>query len=94
MIEIGNRVINKNIIEILYDIQSQCHTGKLSTIEDGSDNIKITCPVHSEGHESHASCFVRKSDGVVHCFTCGFATRDFSKFVNECFNAYGDFGKN
>lgn len=90
---VRNRFINKDIINILYDVQSQCHNGKLSVIEDGSENIKVTCPRHSDGRESHPSCFVRKDNGYFNCFTCGFSGKYFPNFINECFNKFGDFGE-
>lgn len=92
-IKVRNRLIHKDIIDILYDVQRSCHNGKLSVIEDGSDNIKVTCPRHSGGHESKPACFVRKEDGVYNCFVCNFQGSDFSKFINECFDKYGDFGE-
>lgn len=90
---VRDRIINKDIIDILYDIQRSCHNGKLAQISDGSTDIKVTCPHHSEGKERKAACFVNKDDGKFHCFVCNFKGVDFSKFVNECFNKTGDWGE-
>lgn len=94
MLTISNRVINKDILSILYDIQRSCHNGKLSQINDGATDIKVTCPRHANGKERKAACFVNKEDGKYNCFVCDFHGLDFSKFVNECFDKNGDFGEN
>lgn len=93
MITIRDRSIDKDIVEILYDVQGACHNGKLSQIIDRGDEIQVTCPCHSGGHESRPSCFIRKEDAVWHCFTCqskGYIT----KFIGECFDRNIEFGEN
>ena len=93
MITIRDRTIDKDILDILYDVQSRCHNGKLSQITDRGDEIQVTCPSHSGGHESRPSCFIRKEDGIYHCFTCGIKGY-ITKFVGECFDRNREFGEN
>ena len=84
MITVRDRVLNKDIINILYDVRGSCHNGKLDKIIDRGEEIQVTCPSHSGGRESRPSCFIRVEDGVFHCFTCG--TKGYlPKFVSECF---------
>lgn len=90
---VRDRVINKDIIDILYDIQSSCRNGKLRTIEDRGDEIRVPCPHHSLGQERVPAMFIRKDDGIGHCFVCDFSFRDFSKFVGECFNKSQEYGE-
>lgn len=92
-IVIKNKIINKDIVEILYNIQGSCRNGKLRTIEDRGDEIRVPCPHHSSGLEKTPAMFIRKEDGVFNCFVCGFSSNNFGKFVGECFNkttAYGE----
>ena len=90
---VRDRIINKDIIDILYDIQSSCRNGKLRTIEDRGEEIRVTCPKHSQGRELVPACFIRKEDGIFHCFVCDFKARDFSKFVGECFDKSQEYGE-
>ena len=64
MLIVNNRVIDKDILSILYDIQGSCHNGKLSSIEDRGEEIRVSCPRHSDGKEKVPACFIRKDDGV------------------------------
>ena len=70
MIIVNNIPINETAMNILLDVQSQLTNGKLKDIIDGGEDIRVTCPFHSDGHEKTASCFVRKDDGLFHCFGC------------------------
>ena len=36
---VSDRIINKDIIDILYDIQSSCRNGKLRTIEERRQSL-------------------------------------------------------
>lgn len=60
------------IEDILEDLRSE--TGFLQDINYKIDknNIMITCPEHAHGRERHPSCGVDRSNGKVHCLTCGF----------------------
>ncbi len=76
---INNKVIDDNIENILYRIRAESQGKYLSIIgKENNDNIKITCPFHKQGKETHPSCFVYSnrlgSDveyGYYKCFTCG-----------------------
>ena len=56
---IRNRIIRTPIKQILTKLRSDCDNYYLSYIGDqkGSD-LKITCPFHKNGQESHPSCHV------------------------------------
>ena len=92
-ITVRDRLINKDIIDILYDIQGSCRNGKLRTIEDRGDEIRVPCPHHSFGQEKTPAMFIRKEDGVFNCFVCNFSSRNFGKFVGECFNRDAEYGE-
>ena len=72
-LEIENYIIDKPIIDILYDIQGQLTNGKLKDIKPQGDYIMITCPVHSGGHEAHPDSGIyvgndySKGFGYIHC---------------------------
>lgn len=85
MIQVRGAYITRPVIQILYDIQGQLRNGKLAMIYPNEENIKVTCPFHSGGHEHKPSCYVRATDGVVHCFACG-TSCGFIKFVAACFD--------
>lgn len=76
---INNRLVNANIEVILKQLRIDSHGRYLNTIgHESNDNVKITCPYHKEGRESHPSCFVyanREGEeleyGYFRCFTCG-----------------------
>ena len=98
--QIGNKVITTPMDVLLHRLQFDLKNGKLHDIKPANgQNIRVTCPHHKDGYERKPSCdvFIDRKDpytpfGVCHCFSCGFsATLD--KFVNECFNETGDFGK-
>lgn len=95
---VRDRVINKDIMSILYDIQSSCRNGKLSQFKVSGTGIAVTCPSHNDGKEKRPSCFINIQNenvpvGMTHCFTCGFKG-SFSKFVGECFNKGEEWGEN
>ena len=94
---VRNRVIDKDIIDILYDVQRECGTGKLSNFRDTTSGISVPCPHHAEGRERHNSCYINVKDdnieyGLCHCFTCGYVA-SFPKFVGECFDRGESFGE-
>ena len=95
---VQNRVIDKDIIDILYDVQRECRNGKLSNFRKTSSGISVQCPHHAGGRERHNSCYINVDDenveyGICHCFTCGF-TASFPKFVGECFDRSEEYGEN
>ena len=76
---IGNKLINEDIEVILKQLRIDCHGKYLNVIgHENNDNVKITCPHHKGGQETHPSCFVytRQDNseleyGYYRCFTCG-----------------------
>ena len=72
--------------------------GKLGTIQVKGDNVRVTCPSHKDGQESHPSCGIYAGDsddieyGTFHCFTCN-SGGPLYHFVAECFDESDEFGK-
>lgn len=95
---IEGRVITTPIIDILYKVRSTLTNGKLSVIEQKDDYVRVTCPQHADGKESHPSCSVYCGDGelpigTTHCFTCDLVC-NFVKFLSLCFDSSYDYAKN
>ena len=96
MLKIEDRIIEKPINEILNKVREE--TGKLQIIENKGDYLRVQCPVHKSGSESHPSCSVYiKEDGefpvgTFNCFTCH-ESGDFVKFLSGCFERSKEFCK-
>lgn len=96
MFIVKDRIIDKPIFDILQNVKAE--TGKLNFIESKGDYLRVQCPFHKGGNESHPSCSVYiKEDGefpigTFHCFTCG-SSGNFSKFIGGCFDKDEDFGE-
>lgn len=68
------------------------------------DNIKFTCPFHSNGNERTPSCFMSTEDiykneilvpsGQIHCFSCNYSAY-ITEMISHLFNKedYGIYGK-
>ena len=97
-IKIDGYIINKPIIDILYDIQKTLINGKLRDIKPSHDYIMVSCPVHSNGLEKNPSAGIYVGDdsdreyGLLHCFTCG-AVLHFENTVAEFLDRPVDFAK-
>ena len=95
---INGHLIDTPIIEILNQLKRELPNGKLSKIQVRGEDIRITCPVHSDGLESHPSCDVycgTRDDieyGTWHCFTCGAKGR-LSSLIAKCFDREDEFGE-
>lgn len=92
MLVIDNKVIETPISELVELLRQQLclnHIDKLSKLEYKQNNIRVICPIHSNGHERTPSCdilLIDKGDvpaGTVHCFGCGYKA-SFLKFVADC----------
>ena len=89
---IDNYLIETPISKIIELLHISLTNGKLKDVQDKSDAIVVSCPFHSGGQEEHGSCFIRKKDGIFHCFGCG-EKGSFLKFVAECFDAPESYAK-
>lgn len=97
---IKNRIIRTPIKEIIYKLKKDCSYDYFNYIGNQKGNdLKITCPFHKEGHESHPSChiFCDYNDpkiyyGTVHCFTCGKRVPLYS-MVGYCLDGDDELGK-
>ena len=76
---VKNRIIRTPIRDIILKLKQDCSYDYFNYVgpQKGND-LKITCPFHKGGQESHPSChiFCDYKDpkiyyGTVHCFTCG-----------------------
>ena len=98
---VDNYVMTKSIFEIIDFLKIKLTNGKLRDIRysEGDDNIVVTCPVHSGGHEATPACsvYVGEDDklpmGYFSCFVCG-ASGPFTKFVAECMDTSEQIAKN
>ena len=95
---IDNRIIKKDIKEILSLLQSEVNNGKLADISYTGDEVAVTCPFHKDGKEKKPSCFIYVGDdnklpwGTFHCFTCG-EKGSIIKFIASCFDRSEYFAK-
>lgn len=104
MIKVGNAIITASVYDIVQILKQELNLRGimlLNKIVPGTNNIQVTCPIHSNGQERKPSCGIstvaRKSvdAGTVHCFTCGYRA-SLPEFISACFgrNDRGEFGKN
>lgn len=95
---INNYIIEEPIIDIVKQLKSELGNSKLRVIQQKGDDIRVTCPSHKDGNESHPSCGIYCGNsanidyGTSHCFTCGFSG-PLWHFVAECFEKDDNFGK-
>ncbi|MGN1153241.1 MAG: toprim domain-containing protein [Candidatus Gastranaerophilaceae bacterium] len=97
---LNNKVITADIPDILNEVKTECNGRYLKYVgKVRGQNVKITCPYHKDGQESHPSCnvFADRNDkdtryGQVHCFTCGITVPLYS-LVGHCLDEDSDYGK-
>ena len=90
-LKIRNYVINESINIILHKLQTDSKDHMpLSILPERGNNILITCPYHSNGHEKHPSACVytiadnpNVTQGTLHCFTCG-AKKSLIQLASDC----------
>ena len=94
MLIVDNKVIEtpiKDIINLLVQELAIRYIDKLDKVEYKQDNIRVTCPIHANGHERTPSCDILMYDkgsvsaGTVKCFGCGYKTH-LVKFIADCLN--------
>lgn len=96
---VDNYIIDKPIIDILYELQRSLTNGKLRDIRTNVDDIVVSCPHHSGGHEQRPDLNIYIGDdskipfGFARCFACDFKG-PFYKFVAECFDSTEEYAKN
>lgn len=94
MIKIANTYYELNLKDIILELKSQLELNNIflfNQIKELSEDLMISCPFHKDGQEKKASCGIRKSDGWLHCFTCG-ESCSLEQMISRCFN-YNDFGQ-
>lgn len=98
MIKINDNYYELNLIDIIKELKLQLESNGIflfNQIKDINDNILVSCPFHKDGQEKKASCGIRKSDGFLHCFSCG-ETATLEQLISRCFghDDLGQFGIN
>jgi DNA primase len=97
-----NYIITTPLYEVVSQLKMVLTNGKLREIKswsEGEDNIVVTCPHHSGGHEKHAAMNIYVGDsskipyGFCKCWACDFQC-NFVRFVAECFDCSEDFATN
>lgn len=89
---VDNYIIHASVLQVINLLQISLANGKLKDIQEKAEDVVVSCPLHAGGQESNGSCFVRKSDGIFHCFGCG-EKGPFLKFVAACFDMSEDYAK-
>ena len=89
-IKVGNKVVSASIYDILIQIKKETGGKFFKDIIKSGNQLKISCPIHKEGQESHPSCFITDDvdseiNGVWHCFTCNYSGTIFD-LIAYCFN--------
>lgn len=92
MITVGEFTLKASVEDVVEKLRMVLTNGKLREVKEKNEDLVVTCPFHDGGHEATASCFVRKSDGVFHCFSCD-TKGSFLKFVAGCFGSNEDYAK-
>ena len=100
MININGKNYDINISDVIDKI-------KLSTkyfpyVKSDGDDLLVSCPFHKGGQERHPSMGIALknikqnnriiSAGTCHCFTCGYKTISFPKFIGDLFGQNEDYG--
>lgn len=94
MIKILDNYYEINLIDIINELKEQLSINGIylfNQIKDLPEDIMVSCPFHKNGQERKASCGIRKSDGYLHCFTCG-ESCSLEQMISRCFG-YDDFGQ-
>jgi len=93
MININNDfILHADVKDVIDRLRIVLTNGKLKDVQDKSTDLVVSCPFHDGGHEDTASCFIRKKDGVFHCFGCD-VKGSFLKFVAGCFDSSEAYAK-
>lgn len=94
MLKIQDNYYELNLIDIIHELKNQLSLNNIylfNQIKDLPDNIMVSCPFHKDGQEKKASCGIRKSDGFLHCFSCG-ESCSLEQLISRCFN-HNDLGQ-
>ena len=84
---IDNQIFNVELMDILIELKSQLNingVNLLHTIKDSGKDIMCSCPYHKQGMERKPSAGIRKSDGLINCFTCH-ETHTLPEMISYCF---------
>ena len=101
ILRVDNYIITTPLYDVVTRLRMALTNGKLREIKpwsENNDNIVVTCPHHSGGHEAHAAMNIyvgEKSEipyGFCKCWVCDFQCQ-FIHFVARCFERSEDFAK-
>ena len=94
MVKINNEYYDINMISIIQELRNQLALEGIylfGQIKELPENLMVTCPFHKDGQERKPSCGIRKSDGWVHCFTCG-ESCSLEQLISRCYG-HDDWGQ-
>lgn len=90
---IRNYIITTPIITIIRRLRAESSYQYFKDIQEKGEYIRVTCPFHKDGQESHPSCSIYSNydsetiyPGTVHCFTCG-KVCSLVELVSFCFRS-------
>lgn len=78
---------NCEVRDVLLELKAQLASEgvqRFYRLFDSGDDIMVCCPYHKDGQEHRPSAGVRKSDGLLHCFSCG-TTVGLDEMIANCF---------
>lgn len=91
-VTIDSNTLDIDIHQLMEELQQALQGEKLKDIQFKGNNIRVTCPYHSNGKEKHPSCGIYCGEdnkevepGTFHCFTCG-EKGPLYHFIALCFN--------
>ena len=97
---VHNKIVDAPVVSMLRQLRDEC-PGLLRDIDVNTspDYVRITCPFHKGGNESHPSCSVYSREdnpsiykGTYHCFTCG-EQGSFFDLVGKCLGGDEELGE-
>lgn len=86
MLYYNNLPLSVDLGGLISDIQ-QVYPHLFQTVDrkgELTDYYQMSCPFHKNGMERKPSFGMRKSDGVCHCFTCGYKG-DLTTFIKDIY---------
>lgn len=90
--KINDIIINADLRDILVELKHQLEINNVKLLEhivETDTDIMVSCPYHKNGQERKPSAGIRKSDGLLHCFTCG-ETHTLDEVISYCLGYTND----
>lgn len=93
--KINDLIFNCELTDIIDELKSQLKLNGIHLLQitkDGSKDVMVQCPYHSNGQERRPSAGISKEDGTFHCFACG-EVHSLTEVISYCFGKGDDLGK-